>query len=85
MSGCGTFVKPLPLPEPPAYLAECEAEPATALPEGDMPDGGASRALTAEILAAIRSSELGKMRCASGWRGFYEALAATRKSRANQP
>lgn len=74
--GCGTLIKPVQLPDVPPYLAECEQKPAVSLPEGDMPDGGTSRALTAEIMAAIRSSELEKMRCASGLRGFYEALRA---------
>lgn len=68
-SGCATFSRPAPLPEPPAHLVECAAAAAV-----EITPGKKTRAEAAELTARIRASELAKGRCAEGWAAWYEGL-----------
>lgn len=57
------------LPHAPDYLRECAASATAEIPEGPL-----TNAATVELVAKMRTSELGKGRCASNWQAWYESL-----------
>lgn len=71
VSGCGTILKPITPPEPPASLVRCAMKATAEIPEGPL-----SRSQVAELVAKIRASELGKDRCARDWLEYYADISS---------